>query len=189
MGIGGKVKLVVAEVGMFSHLVFKTGYVDKTILRPFRSICYTGSMAVQPSTIVLDLPRWVSGERPFTTRETLELNDAATSHGFCQKRPRNWVRRTIDFIQLINLQFSDWSPDEGYLNFALWPLAFGEPPTIAQSKFPFSTRAELIARDIPTLFQVADRFGNLPAFRQAYEAGLLAQSSVTIELQQILKKV
>lgn len=145
-------------------------------------------MEFQPSTIILDLPRWVSGERPFTTRETLELNEAATSHGFRQKKPRNWVRRTTDFIQLINLQFSDWSPDEGYLNFALWPLAFGEPPTISESKFPFRTRAELIARDMSTLFQVADRFGNLLAFRQAYEAGLLAQSFVTIELQQLLKK-
>ena len=59
-----------------------------------------------------------------------EVHEEATRHGFKRRGRQNWHRKTDDFVQLINLQKSAWSNDANYLNFALWPLALGEPPTL-----------------------------------------------------------
>jgi len=135
-----------------------------------------------------DLPKWISGERPFTTLDGDELDEAAVAHGFRRKGKRNWVRRTADFVQLVNLQFSQWSPEDRYLNFALWPLVFGEPISITESKFPFRVRAENIAKDLSSLFLVAERFETLSALRQAHLSGHLRQAALTKELNRLLEE-
>ncbi|TPL81577.1 DUF4304 domain-containing protein [Mesorhizobium sp. B2-3-13] len=86
-----------------------------------------------------------------------EVHEGATRHGFKRRGKQNWYRKTDDFVQLINLQKSSWSSDANYLNFALWPLVFGEPPTLAESKFHFRMRAD----DIQTLFAVAEDLRSL----------------------------
>ena len=96
-----------------------------------------------------------------------QLDRLAQEHGFKRKGQRNWVRRTSDFVQLVNLQRSQWSEDR-YLNFAMWPLALGEPPTVAESKFHFRTRAEgMGATDLAGFFSCADRLSTLDDVRAA----------------------
>ncbi|MEQ1944032.1 DUF4304 domain-containing protein [Mesorhizobium sp. VNQ89] len=90
-----------------------------------------------------------------------ELDEQATPLGFKRRGKQNWVRRTDDFVQLINLQKSAWSGEMNYLNFALWPLAFGEPPTLAESKFHFRVRAD----SFQTLFHFACELKSLAALR------------------------
>jgi hypothetical protein len=107
---------------------------------------------------------------PFRMLEAEQLDRLAQQHGFKRKRQRNWVRRTSDFIQLVNLQRSQWS-DERYLNFAMWPLALGEPPTVAENKFHFRTRAEKMAADLDGFFACADRLGTLDDLRAATASG------------------
>jgi len=86
-----------------------------------------------------------------------EVHEEATRHGFKRRGRQNWHRKTDDFVQLINLQKSAWSNDANYLKFALWPLALGEPPTLAESKFHFRMRVD----GIQTLFAVAEELKSL----------------------------
>ncbi|MBL8578911.1 MAG: DUF4304 domain-containing protein [Mesorhizobium sp.] len=88
---------------------------------------------------------------------TQEVDERAILLGFKRRGKQNWARRTRDFVQLINLQNSAWSDDVNYLNFALWPLAFGEPPTLAESKFHFRVRAD----SLQTVFGLADELKSL----------------------------
>lgn len=113
----------------------------------------------------------MANDNPFRRLETEQLDRLAQQHGFKRKGQRNWVRRTSDFVQLVNLQRSQWS-DERYLNFALWPLALGEPPTFAESRFHFRTRAESMgARDLDGFFSCADRLSSLDHLRAAKASG------------------
>lgn len=99
------------------------------------------------------------------------LHEAATRFGFIRRGRRNWTRRVVDFIQLVNLQNSAWSSHDTYTNFALWPLALGEPPIIAESKFLFRTRAEdLGATEPDALFRAVDRLHTLADLRIALGA-------------------
>jgi hypothetical protein len=114
----------------------------------------------------------VTASNPFLKTVAGDVDAAATRHGFRRKGARNWVRRTEDFIQLVNLQRSQWSADDHYLNFALWPLAMGEPPSIAESKFQFRTRGECLgAVDLPGFFAAADELKTLAALRDAESSG------------------
>lgn len=90
-----------------------------------------------------------------------ELDEQATLLGFKRRGKQNWVRRTDDFVQLINLQKSAWSGEVNYLNFALWPLAFGEPSTLAESKFHFRVRAD----SLQTLLKFAYELKSLGELR------------------------
>jgi hypothetical protein len=112
----------------------------------------------------------MADDNPFRRVEAEQLDRLAQQHGFKRKRQRNWVRRTSDFVQLVNLQHSQWS-DERYLNFAMWPLALGEPPTVAENKFHFRTRAEKMAPDLEGFFSVADRLSSLDEVRAATTSG------------------
>lgn len=71
-----------------------------------------------------------------------EIGERLVAAGFLRCRPRNWVRRTADFVQLVNLQRSRWSKEDSYLNFALWPTLMGEPPSLTENTFPFRLRVE-----------------------------------------------
>ncbi len=95
----------------------------------------------------------------FNKLDQSDIDRLAIEHGFRKRGARTWWRRTEDFVQVVNLQKSQWSKDISYLNFALWPLEFGEPPTLAESKFHFRTRAEVM------------KVGNLEGFFE--EAGNL----------------
>jgi len=112
----------------------------------------------------------MANDNPFRTLEAEQLDRLAQQHGFKRKGPRNWVRRTSDFVQLVNLQRSQWS-EERYLNFAMWPLALGEPPTVAESKFHFRTRAEKMAPDLAGFFACADRLSTLDDLRATKASG------------------
>jgi len=97
-----------------------------------------------------------------------EIDVIASQYGFRRRGQRNWVRRTPDFMQLVNLQHSQWDGQTRYLNFAMWALALGEPPSIAESKFHFRTRAESLgARDLSDLFKIADGLQTLADLRIA----------------------
>jgi hypothetical protein len=109
-------------------------------------------------------------ENLFRMLEAEQLDRLAQQYGFKRKGQRNWVRRTPDFVQLVNLQRSQWS-DERYLNFAMWPLALGEPPTFAESKFQFRTRGEKMATDLDGFFACADRLRTLDELRTATASG------------------
>ena len=109
---------------------------------------------------------------PFSDLDVAQLDQAARQQGFRRKGQRNWVRRTADFVQLINLQKSQWSGEEHYLNFALWPLTMGEPPTVAESKFQFRTRGENTgANDLVGFFLAVDRMSTLSDLRTAVQSG------------------
>lgn len=109
-------------------------------------------------------------ENCFRTLESEQLDRLAQQHGFKRRGQRNWVRRSSDFVQLVNLQRSQWS-EERYLNFAMWPLALGEPPTVAESKFHFRTRGEKMAPDLGGFFACADRLTTLDDLRAATASG------------------
>lgn len=114
----------------------------------------------------------VNDDQPFLKLDAEELDRFAQTHGFKRWRRRNWVRRTADFLQLVNLQRSQWSGEDHYLNFALWPLAMGEPSTIDESKFPFRARAEdLGAKDLTEFFTTANELATLEKLRTALFAG------------------
>lgn len=108
-----------------------------------------------------------------------ELHKESIRRGFRRHRRQNWVRRTDDFVQLINLQKSAWSKNVNYLNFALWPLALGEPPTYAENKFHFRMRAD----SFETLFAAADELRSLAALRGN---SLQAAGLTTIALRNLL---
>lgn len=97
------------------------------------------------------------------------VRQLAEGLGFKRRGNRNWVRRTPDLVQLVNLQLSQWAAGENYLNFAVWPLALGEPPSIAESKFLFRIRAEdLGAADEASFFDIiARQFDTLDQLRSA----------------------
>ena len=121
---------------------------------------------------------------PFAAIDAAELDVAAQQARFQRCGKRNWVRRTSDFVQLINLQKSQWS-SENYLNFALWAVALGEPPKLDESKFHFRTRAEdLGARDLASFFAAADRLTTLERLRNEEETGQIA-GLMDKELRQI----
>src|SRR5947209_18581803 len=101
-------------------------------------------------------------DNPFWRTSGEELDALAQRHGFKRKGKQNWVRRTSDFVQLINLQRSQWADERRYLNFALWALALGEPPSVATSKFHFQTRAESMgATDLTGVFSRANALTTL----------------------------
>lgn len=93
----------------------------------------------------------------------------AERHGFKRRGQRNWVRRTPDLVQLVNLQASQWAADDNYLNFAVWPLALGEPPSYAESKFLFRIRAEDLGATDETAFfdAINGQFDTLDQLRSA----------------------
>ena len=108
--------------------------------------------------IVVDVPQASN----FSDLDADELDRLARQHGFLKKGSRTWTRRTGEFVQVVNLQRSQWSKDTRYLNFALWPLALGEPPSFAESKFHFRTRAESMAAfDLGDFFIEANRLTTL----------------------------
>ncbi|WP_077147707.1 DUF4304 domain-containing protein [Sphingopyxis sp. KK2] len=129
----------------------------------------------------------VDAPNPFSKISADELDREALLHGFKRKGQRNWVRRTCDFVQLVNLQHSQWSADDSYLNFAMWPLAMGEPPTFAESKFQFRTRAErLDVNDLPGFFSAADKLRTLADLREAVRASEHVLGLVRKELRALL---
>lgn len=122
----------------------------------------------------------------FENVDAEELGRLARQHGFQRKGQRNWVRRTADFVQLINIQRSQWSSEGYYLNFALWPLAFGEPPTIAEAKFHFRTRGESTgATDLASFFSRADELSTLSQLHAADNSGRV-EGLMTKELRAVL---
>ena len=125
-------------------------------------------------------------ENPFLKLDADELHRAAQQHEFRRARERNWVRRTGDLVQLVNLQKSHWDSGDHYLNFALWPLAFGDPPSLAESRFHFRTRAERLgAGDLATFFEVANRLTTLDSLRAALVSRWVV-GLVTRQLQDLL---
>ena len=127
-------------------------------------------------------------ENPFLKLDAEELDRLAQEHGFKRKGPRNWVRETPDFVQLVNLQRSQWSRDDHYLNFALWPLALGRPPSIAESNFHFRTRGEAMgATDLASFFSCAEELTSLCQLRAADASGQVS-GLMTKELRALLPK-
>jgi len=127
-------------------------------------------------------------DNPFWRTNGDELDALAQRHGFKRKGKQNWVRRTTDFVQLINLQRSQWADEGRYLNFALWPLALGEPPSIAESKFHFRTRGESMgAIDLTSVFSGADALTTLDELSAAEASGRLS-GLMTRELRELLRK-
>lgn len=115
-----------------------------------------------------------------------EIGERLVAAGFRRCRPRNWVRRTADFVQLVNLQRSQWSKEDSYLNFALWPTLMGEPPSLTENTFPFRLRVEGIdGYDISAFLLRLERdFGSLNRLRQSIEA--YRSGYVTLQMQDIL---
>ena len=114
------------------------------------------------------------------------IEEAALRHGFKRRGKRSWVRRTADFIQLVNLQGSAWSKDVSYCNFALWPLALGEPTSMAESKFLFRTRADSLgAADPEALFEISDKLASMADLGEALRAGTVS-GLVTLRLRELL---
>lgn len=69
---------------------------------------------------------------------------------------------------MVNLQHSQWSRDKSYLNFALWPLALGEPTTFAESKYHFRSRAESMGvQRLDQFFDEANRLATLAELSEA----------------------
>ena len=127
-------------------------------------------------------------ENPFWRTNGEELDALAQRHGFKRKGKQNWVRRTTDFVQLINLQRSQWADEGRYLNFALWPLALGEPPSIAESKFHFRTRAESMgATDLTGVFLRADALTTLAELSTAEALGGVP-GLMTRDLRELLRE-
>jgi hypothetical protein len=115
-----------------------------------------------------------------------ELNQLAQQQGFKRKGQRKWLRRTADFVQLVNVQRSQWSSEDQYLNFALWALAFGEPPSIAESEFHFRTRAEdMGATDLASFFSCANELSTLVGLHAANASKRIA-GMMTKDLRALL---
>lgn len=115
------------------------------------------------------------------------VGEKLISAGFRKLRSRNWIRHTNDVVQLLNLQRSQWSKEDNYLNFALWPLVMGEPPSLSENRFPFRLRVErLDGRDIAAFLLRLDRdFGSLQRLRQSIET-YRGVGMTTLALQAIL---
>jgi len=115
------------------------------------------------------------------------ISEAALRHGFKRKGKKYWTRRTDEFVQVVNLQSSAWSSSDTYVNFGMWPLALGEPSSLAESKMMFRTRAEdLGATDPGTLFDAADGLKSLQDLRTALAARSLS-GLVSVELRRLLE--
>jgi hypothetical protein len=116
------------------------------------------------------------------------ISEAAPRRGFKPKGKASWTRRTDEFLQLINLQRSAWSNGQTYLNYGMWPLAFGEPSSFAESMMMFRTRAEdLGAADPDALFDAAYRLQSLQELRSAL-ATRSVSGLVSVELRHLLDK-
>jgi hypothetical protein len=110
----------------------------------------------------------MTGANAFANLERSEIDQLARRHGFRGRGPRTWSRHKGEFVQLVNLQRSQWSKDITYLNFALWPLVLGEPRSFAESKFLFRTRGEhMSAEDLPGFFAEADKLTTLSELAEA----------------------
>lgn len=113
----------------------------------------------------------------------------ASERGFHRKGQRNWIRRTADFVQLVNLQRSQWAKTDNYLNFALWPLALGEPPAISESKFHFRARMEDICasgRLVDFFREIDGQFDTLSSLRAASAEGRLAGAYLSSQMRSLL---
>jgi hypothetical protein len=87
---------------------------------------------------------------------------------------------------LVNLQGSQWSPNEHYLNFGLWALFLGEPLSLAESKFHFRTRAEDVgATDLASFFGAINNLQTITDVRDAEKSGRLT-GLMTKELRDAL---
>jgi uncharacterized protein DUF4304 len=118
--------------------------------------------------------------------DAASIDEVALRRGFKRRGKKNWVRRTADFVQLVNLQGSAWSRDVSYVNFALWPLALGEPNSLAESKFLFRTRAGGLGASSPeALFNSADRLQSLADLRAALAARKVT-GLLTVQLRDLL---
>lgn len=118
--------------------------------------------------------------------EPAAIDEIALRRGFRRKGKANWVRRTNDFVQLVNIQKSAWSSDQSYINFGLWPLALGELSLVAESKMLFRTRAEdLGANDASALFDAADRLQSVDDLRASLAARSVS-GLVDVELRRLL---
>lgn len=114
------------------------------------------------------------------------ISEAALRRGFKRKGKTNWIRRTDEFVQLVNLQGSTWSNSQTYLNFGIWPLVLGEPSSLSESKMMFRTRAEdLGAADADALFDAADRLQSLQDLRSALAARSVS-GLVSLDLRHLL---
>ena len=49
---------------------------------------------------------------PFADVGAEELDQLAQQRGFKRKGQRKWLRRTADFVQLVNVQGSQWSSED-----------------------------------------------------------------------------
>ncbi|WP_413717937.1 DUF4304 domain-containing protein [Silicimonas sp. MF1-12-2] len=111
----------------------------------------------------------------FSDLDAVELDRLARQNGFRTMGSRTWARRTAEFVQVVNLQRSQWSNETRYLNFALWPLALGEPTSFAESKFHFRTRAEsMAARGLREFFTEADKLTTLVELAEALETNRIS---------------
>ncbi|MFD1343912.1 DUF4304 domain-containing protein [Litorisediminicola beolgyonensis] len=116
----------------------------------------------------------MSAPQSFPVPTEAALSEMLIARGFARRRPRVWTRGCAEVLQVVHLQRSQYDPDRRYLNFALWPLVWGAPPTPAESKMPFRTRAEsLKARDMAGFFARIDGLTTL-----AHLAEALAQSDI-----------
>lgn len=85
---------------------------------------------------------------PTTNPLRLALADALGPAGFARKG-NDWLRRSDDVIEVVNLQRSQWG-NQYYLNYALWLRALGEVPVPKEHTCHVRWRAErVMARDAP----------------------------------------
>ncbi len=110
----------------------------------------------------------MSAENLFANLDRDEVDRLARHQGFRGRGPRTWSRHKGEFVQLVNLQRSQWSKDVSYLNFALWALVPGEPKAFAESKFLFRTRGEQMSvQDLPGFLEEADKLTSTSELAEA----------------------
>lgn len=150
----------------------------------FPAICHKSCLSGHDNIADVETSVYVTVVQETHWLDKLSVEDLdliAQKYGFKRKGQRNWIRRTSEFVQLVNLQKCQWSPDIRYLNFALWPLALGEPPAIAESKFQFRTRAEEFkVEDLDAFFSRTDELGTLVQLRDAEATGLAGLMNKTL---------
>jgi hypothetical protein len=123
----------------------------------------------------------------FNSLDQSDIDLLAKEHGFRKRGARTWWRRTADFVQVINLQKSQWLKDISYLNFALWPLKLGEPPTLAESKFHLRMRAEAMrVRSLESFFEQAEKLTTVTELAAALDAKRIS-GLVSKELRPLLQ--
>jgi len=118
----------------------------------------------------------------------------AQQRGFKKRGKTNLVRKLRDVLQLVNLQKSNFS-DDWYVNFALWPRAWGEPERVAEHLFPLRGRIEDIVdrpgeaseQDLERFFDVIDtKFSSLESLQSAMSRGELSGLYVKADLKALL---